>query len=272
MADEQNLQDSQSQELSQQQTDEQLRASQEEQQSQQQEEQRQEEQRQLSPEELQAERTRLGRKVADQERILQEQSKSLGEMKNSLEQVSSIIQTFAQMMSTAPPQKPLTGEETGLPDYIPTDGKGFVSFLDQVLTSREQGRMTQAQRDQQQYGQGYRATIQNLSSGLDSALASEIRNLTTGDNQPHNLKHSNDPIADAKLNFANARLTVLEKQLAGTKRENPLKGGDPLNPLGAGPSQTVKTETKTVKMTDASRRAAEAFKMTPKQLKELGLE
>lgn len=204
-----------------------------------------------------ATRTKLGMKVAAQEKLIADLSSKLDKSASQLEQVTNYIVQFAQ--AARQQQEP---EED---DYIPTDTKGFLEFLDKVQTRRA----TQSQQAAQQFANQYVKVVDGLGqSETDPALVAEIKKLTTEPGQPFNKKYSSDPVADATANFYRAKAHVLEQRIPKPK-ENPFKGGDPKTPLGAAPSSSVKSQTKGVDIDQYARRAAAAWGYSGKEIEDM---
>jgi hypothetical protein len=83
----------------------------------------------------------------------------------------------------------------------------------------------------------------------DSALYEETKKLIATPGQPFNRRYSDDPIADATRNYYAAQAHILKQRISQPSKKNPLKGGEPKNPLGAPNSPPAKS--------------AQAVKMTP---------
>ena len=209
---------------------------------------------QESPEDN-AEKSRLGRKVAEMERLFAQQGQQLN-------QVIGIIQAFAEQ-AQAQNQKTMESD----PEYIPTETQEFVPFLEKKLEAIINQKMTKDQQSVHEFAKNYIGYIDELASDEDDpALAAEIKKLTTGPGETFNKKYSDNPIADAGKNYQKAKRQVMAAQVSG---RNPLKGGKPDGPLGAAPGNTTKRDDKTVALSAAAKRAASAWGHSDKELQDM---
>ena len=210
-----------------------------------------------------ATRTKLGMKVAAQEKQLEEMRGLLQQSNAQLKQVTDIITHFAQ----AAQQQQQSQVQTDEPEYIPTETKEFLSFLEK----REQQRQTQAQSQAMAFAHEYVNVIEEIGKGeSDPAMVAEIKKLTTEGGQPFNKKYSNSASADATTNFFRAKAYILEQRISkGKTPENPLKGGTPENPLGVPSSSTAKKPDKSVELDAFAKRAAAAWGYSGKALEDV---
>ena len=208
-----------------------------------------------------AEKSRLGRKLADMERKFVEQGQQLS-------QVIDIIQAFAQQAQAHQAQTQTSEQD---PEYIPTETQEFVPFLEKKLESILERKMSKEQQSAHDFANNYIGYIEELASEEDDpAIAAAIKKLTTGPGEAHNKKHSNNPIADAGKNYQRAKKQILAAQHGkGDENQNPLKGGKPDSPLGAASGNTTKREVKTIPLSDSARRAASSWGHTGKELQEM---
>lgn len=210
-----------------------------------------------------AARTKLGMKVAKQEQVIEQLSNDLRTATSQLSQVTSIINWFAEEAQKQQHAQQSQQEEQD--EYIPTDKKGFLNFLEQYQNQQ----MSSAQRDQQQFATRYLSTLDGLERDEeDPALVAEIRKLTSEPGQPFNKRYSNDAAADAERNWFKAKDHIRKQQTQG---RNPLKGGKPSNPLGSAPSSASRSGDKPIVLDAFAKRAAKAWGYDEKKLKEMGL-
>lgn len=156
-------------------------------------------------EEDHSEKSRLGRKVKRME-----------------EQFSNILEKFDDFMSQrssfSPQPSPPVDE---LPEFIQTP-----EDVEKVLSNREK-RISMAQ---QIYSGNYIKQLQglgNVNNEIHDAILNEM-----AENQNFNLRHTGNPIVDARLNYAEAKAAVLAKKTAGTKPNIPVSGSSPIAPTG----------------------------------------
>ena len=103
----------------------------------------------------------------------------------------------------------------------------------------------------------------------DDAVYHEVISEVTRKDSPFNIKHSDNPMADARINYVEAKLAILNKQLKSAKvvtKENPIKGKAPVAPLGTGSTTNSKAPAKDAVLPKLSAEAmgvANYFKLTP---------
>jgi hypothetical protein len=211
-----------------------------------------------------AEKSRLGRKVAAMERLFEQQSAQLTQLTNF---ASTIAQAMQQQAQTETQRK----NQSELPEYIPTETNEFVPFAEKMIESALAKKQTEAERESQEFAQGYIAYIDELSADEDDpALVAEIKKLTTGTGEPYNKRLSNNPVADAGKNYQRAKKHLLNAQLGtGKGKENPFRGGKPDTPLGSGSGNTVKRDDSTTQLSPFAKRAAAAWGHSGKELADM---
>lgn len=158
-------------------------------------------------EEDHSEKSRLGRKVKRME-----------------EQFSNVLERFDDFMSrSTPPQPspPLVGSTDELPEFIQTP-----EDVERVVNARERKIATA----QQLYSGNYIKQLQGLGN-VNTEIHDDILNEMAA-NPNFNTRHTGNPIVDARLNYAEAKASVLAKKTAGTKPNIPVSGGSPIAPTG----------------------------------------
>lgn len=189
----------------------------------------------LDPEEH-SERSRLGRRVARVERELFPKVDEMARQLNVLAQFAQLAMSQAQTV-----QQPDKEEED---DYIPTTKAEMKAWLmkEADKESKQTGQKIQA------YRQGYFTCIDKLGEiEEDKSLHEEAKKLITTGGSPFNRFHgerheTSNPVYDAQINY-NAAVAHLLKERAKKgphERENPLKGKDPIGPLGTSSVSTGK--------------------------------
>ena len=208
-----------------------------------------------------AERSRLGRRLANMERHHQMEMQDLKMMLAQQNQAMSVLMQRLQQ-----PQAPAEPED----DYIPTTRSEFNRYLAQQMQQQVQ-QQTEGQRQaQQRYEQGYMNTLKAFSQvEEDDAVYHEVISEVTRKDSPFNIKHSDNPMTDARINYAEAKLAILNKQIKSVKvvsRENPIKGKAPVAPLGSGSATNSRAPVKDAVLPKLSAEAlgvASYFKLTP---------
>lgn len=145
-----------------------------------------------------AERSALGRKVAAQGETL-----------------ARIEQTLAEMVGNQrqPVEEPI---EDGLDD-LDDDTPLTKREVERLLENRERKRKDADTK----YQNGYRNTLAHLGQGQDPELHAVIVEKMMND---YNIKHSDNPVVDAQLNYANARADVFAGLAAKKASPFPKKG------------------------------------------------
>lgn len=158
-----------------------------------------------------AERSALGRRVSNMERML---SQEMAELKGMLQKPTEAADT----------------EEYDEETYL------TAKQVDERIERRER----RMQETANQYNNAYTTQLATLGGNMPETEYTEIINELTAN---HNVKRSNDPGADATTNFLEAQVAVLQKKVqAGPEKKIPVKGGQVNAPLG-GPSDTKNTTT-----------------------------
>lgn len=154
-------------------------------------------------EEDHSEKSRLGRKVKRME-----------------EQFSNVLEKFDDFMSRSiPPQPSPPADE--LPEFIQTP-----EDVERVVSARERKIATA----QQMYSGNYIKQLQGLGN-VNTEIHDDILNEMAA-NPNFNARHTGNPIVDARLNYAEAKASVLAKKTAGTRPNIPVSGGSPISPTG----------------------------------------
>jgi hypothetical protein len=208
-----------------------------------------------------AERSRLGRRLANMERQHQQE---MQDVKMMLSQQTQAMTVLMQRLQT--PQAPPEPED----DYIPTTRAEFNRYLAQQMQQQVQ-QQTEGQRQaQQRYEQGYMNTLRAFSQvEEDDAVYHEVISEVTRKDSPFNIKHSDNPMADARINYVEAKLALISKQLKSVKvvaKENPIKGKTPTVPLGSGSATNSRATVKDAVLPKLSADAlgvASYFKLGP---------
>jgi hypothetical protein len=207
-----------------------------------------------------AERSRLGRRLANMERQHQQEMQDL---KMMLAQQNQAMTMLMQKMQPQPQAEP---ED----DYIPTTRAEFDRYLANRMQQHVQQQSEGQRQAQQRYEQGYMNTLKAFSQvEEDDAVYHEVISEVTRKDSPFNIKHSDNPMADARINYVEAKLAILNKQLKSAKvvsRENPIKGKSPVAPLGSGSATNSRAPAKDAVLPKLSAEAlgvASYFKLTP---------
>lgn len=156
-------------------------------------------------EEDHSEKSRLGRKVKRME-----------------EQFSSVLERFDDFMSqrgSIPPQPSPPADE--LPEFIQTP-----EDVERVVSARER----KIEIAQQVYSGNYIKQLRGLGN-VNTEIHDDILNEMSV-NPNFNARHTGNPIVDARLNYAEAKASVLAKKTAGTRPNIPIGGGSPTAPTG----------------------------------------
>ena len=157
----------------------------------------------------QKERSKLGRTVAALHRRLDEADQKGIEQSQRIERLLELI------------------EERNAPEESDPDEPVTRAELDRFIEKREAKRKEQEDNLSRKYHEGYSLKWAELSSGLSEdeykAVVSEAEKMK--------YDPSDNPAVDAQLNFKEAQLRYLKKQLAPAKK-NPLEGNTPSDGIG----------------------------------------
>jgi hypothetical protein len=138
-------------------------------------------------------RTRLGRKVAE---------------------LTRTVELLVETMNKQPQPVEESDEENA---DIPMTKKE----VDAYLKKKEDDKKVADSK----YSASYISHVINLGEGMDEAFFEEIYNELMDINSEFNVKHSNNPKADAELNFYRTKASILEKQTkTKTKKRINVKG------------------------------------------------
>jgi len=148
----------------------------------------------------QQERTRLGRRLKRME-------DQFGQIMDKIDTISTQRQQYVP-----PPDANVTGDD--LPEYVAT-GQDVVKVLGVYEKKRA--------KEQEQYEQGY---IQNFRKmgGRDGDYYEEIFNEMQTN---FNIKHTGDPLIDSRINYAEAKASIMAKKIAPPKKKDATRGERP---------------------------------------------
>lgn len=208
-------------------------------------------------------RSQLGRKVASIERTLQQTQEVLEQQKQQNELLMALLaQQFNQQQQQ---------QEEPEDDFIPTSKKELARYIERVVEQRDRG----FQANKKEYENTYLGTLKQVkSSEEDDDLFESVFELCTKPGAKFNRKVTGNASYDARLNFMEAKTSVLQERLARPKpKENPLKGKQPIAPLGGSSKSTASVKTPSLKkLDDHAKSAARAFGFTADELAKMGLE
>lgn len=215
------------------------------------------------PEDDNAERSRLGRRIANMER---EHQKQLTELTTLVQQQSMLL---AQLLQGGKPNEQ-PGDEDDDNELLPTTRKEFNRYLDRAMEKRITERQIAQQQSDRKYQTAYLDTLKSIEDREPNAkLASKVIEVMVKENSPFNLRHTGDPRVDARLNFAEAKAEIIARVVATAKAKgNPLKGNPPKAPLGTGSSGSGSPpQNKPLpKLNPYAQSAAKFFNLTPDEV------
>jgi len=154
----------------------------------------------------------------------------------------------------------------GIIPEIPTTAHE-IAITNRFLAKVEQDRTAQ---QEIQYAKGYLGYAESVKSSVDPELHAEILDAITKDGSPFNVTHSNgtNPVLDARINYAEARLHILEQKLSKTKG-NPFKGKPSAVPTGVSTTSTEASQDDVLaQLDDRSREFARRSGMSDKSIRD----
>lgn len=176
-----------------------------------------------------AERSKLGRRVSQMEQLVNSINEKLDFIASSSKKEEALVND---------PEELLTAKEA-------------LELFEKLGTKKEQEQL----RAKQQYEKTYLQVANSLSDEEDheEVFKEMLEN--------YNVKHSNDPKADAIINYKNAKIAILQKKINTPKV--PLKGEKPKVPLGVNAGSKVQTPKKSMpKLDPDSAYLVEALKIS----------
>jgi len=174
--------------------------------------------------------TETEKEVSEEEKEEQKERSRLGRRLSKMEQtLSDFMERTGQVLETYQPREEKVTKQT-LTELQDDD---IVTVRDlKRLLSEEQNRTMTAQKE---YEGGYVRHLKTLGGDEDPDLNEEIvKEMMTN----FNIRHSNDPQADAERNYYRAARVVLKK--ATPDKKNPLKGEKPKGATGVGGDTALK--------------------------------
>jgi len=206
------------------------------------------------------ERSELGRKVKEQG-----------------EQMASFMDTVTDAIEEIRTSVKPKAEEEELDDDYPLTmtAKEYKALIKEEIAKAgvlTKGEVEAQKRQSKEYENGYMKKFDSLTADMPKEEKAEIKKEFL-DNKDINVKHSDNPLIDAQLNFFRAQTNVLRKQVAAkAKPVNPLdKNKDnPDQPLG-GPLGTNNQEVKgakVIKLDPEAAKFAKASGMSDEEVQE----
>lgn len=129
-------------------------------------------------------------------------------------------------------RKPKPEQEIEVPEVISTP-----EDVDKYLAARSQ----KLQREQQDYEKSYLGQVQQLSAKTDDEELHE--EIVAEMMQSFNVKHTNNAFADARVNYAEAKASLLSKKISGKKKvpDRDTADAPPIQPAASATRTVAKT-------------------------------
>ncbi len=196
----------------------------------------------------------------------------LGRRMKSLEDsIGQILERLSQPQQPAPVQNTATQPVDYSDNYViqriaEAKERGIIPEIittpeDQWATNRYLAQIEQERTAtlNNAYSQGYIRQLESNKGKVDESLHAEIIAELYKDNSPFNVRHSDNPVADARINYAEAKAYILEQKATGNGK-NVFKGKQ--TNLATGVTATTRQKIQADELPPLDETAKEFVRMT----------